>query len=78
VVALGDIRGPAGGLGVRRGGGREVAAQLVQVAADGVPAVPLADHVAQAVSRSPAAAPRTWPTTTARPSTAVERDDPTC
>jgi hypothetical protein len=55
-VALGDVRGPAGGLGVGRGGGREVAAQLVQVAADGVPAVPLADNVAQpVVSRSPAA-----------------------
>src|SRR6266699_6638885 len=40
-------RGPAGGLGVRRGGGREVAAELVQVAADGVPAVPLAEHLAQ-------------------------------
>ena len=45
VVALGDGGGPAGGLGVRRGGGREVAAEFVQVAADGVPAVPLADHV---------------------------------
>ena len=49
VVALGDVRGPAGGLGVGRGGGREVAAQLVQVAADGVPAVPLAEHLAQPV-----------------------------
>jgi hypothetical protein len=48
-----------------RGGG-QVAAQPVLVAADGVPAVPLAEHVAQpAVSRSPAAAPRTWPTATA-------------
>jgi hypothetical protein len=49
VIALGDVRGPAGGLGVRRGGGREVAAQLVQVATDGVPAVPVADHVSQPV-----------------------------
>jgi len=49
VVALGDVRGPAGGLGVRRGGGRQIAAQLVQVAADGVPAVPLAEHLAQPV-----------------------------
>src|SRR6266540_7403196 len=49
VVALGDVRGPAGGLGVGRGGGSEVAAQLVQVAADGVPAVPLAEHLAQPV-----------------------------
>ena len=29
VVALGDVRGPAGGLGVGRGGGGQVAAQLV-------------------------------------------------
>ena len=49
VVALGDVRGPAGGLGVRHGGGREIAAELVQVAADGVPAVPLAEHLAQPV-----------------------------
>jgi len=28
VVALGDVRGPTGGIRVRRGGGREVAAQL--------------------------------------------------
>src|SRR5512132_4161019 len=49
VVALGDVRGPAGGLGVGRGGGGQVAVELVQVAADGVPAVPLADHVAQLV-----------------------------
>jgi hypothetical protein len=40
VVALGDVRGPMGGIRVRRGGirvrrggGREVAAELVQVAA---------------------------------------------
>jgi hypothetical protein len=39
----------AGGIRVRRGGGREVAAELVQVAADGVPAVPLAEHLAQPV-----------------------------
>ena len=49
MVALGDVRGPAGGIRVRRGGGREVAAEFVQVAADGVPAVPLADHLAQPV-----------------------------
>ena len=36
-----DGRGPAGGLGVGRGGGWRVAAQLVQVPAHGVPAVPL-------------------------------------
>jgi hypothetical protein len=51
MVALGDVRGPAGGLGVGRGGGRAVAAQLVQVAADGVPPVPLAEHLAQPVDR---------------------------
>jgi hypothetical protein len=49
VVALGDVRGPTGGIRVRRGGGREVAAELVQVAADGVPPVPLAEHLAQPV-----------------------------
>src|SRR5262245_48219158 len=49
VVALGDVRGPAGGIRVRRGGGSKVAAQLVQVAADGVPPVPLAEHLAQPV-----------------------------
>jgi hypothetical protein len=35
VVALGDIRGPAGGLGVRRGGGGQVAVELVQAPAHG-------------------------------------------
>jgi len=49
VVALGDVRGPAGGLGVGRGGGGQVAAQLVQVAADGVPPVAVAEHLAQPV-----------------------------
>jgi hypothetical protein len=29
VVALGDVRRPAGGVGVRRGGGRQIAAELV-------------------------------------------------
>jgi hypothetical protein len=49
VVALGDVCGREGGLRVRRGGGSEVAAKLVQVAAHGVPAVPLAEHLAQPV-----------------------------
>ena len=49
VVALGDIRGPAGGLGVRRGGGGQVAVELVQVAADGVPPVAVAEHLAQPI-----------------------------
>ena len=49
VVALGDDRGPRGGLGVRRGGSRQVALELVQVPADGVPPVPVVDHPAQPV-----------------------------
>ena len=49
VVALGDVRGPAGGLGVGRGGGGQGAVELVQMAAHGVPSVPLAEHLAQPV-----------------------------
>ena len=49
MVALGDVRRPTGGIRVRRGGSRQVAAELVQVAADGVPAVALAEHLAQTV-----------------------------
>ena len=49
MVAFGEVRRPAGGLGVVRSGGRLVAAELVQVPANGVPPVPLADHVAQPV-----------------------------
>jgi len=49
VVALGDVRGPTGGLGVRRSGGGQVTVELVQVAAHGVPALPLAEHLAQPV-----------------------------
>src|SRR3954466_10588004 len=49
VVALGDVRGPTGGIRVRRGGGAEVAAELVQVAADGVPSVPLPEDPPQPV-----------------------------
>ena len=49
MVALGDIRGPACCLGVRRARGRVVAIQFVQVAADGVPAVPFAEDVTQPV-----------------------------
>ena len=49
MVALGHVRGPTGGIRVCRGGGRQVATELVQVAADGVPAVPLAEHLAQPV-----------------------------
>jgi hypothetical protein len=49
VVALGDVRGPVGGFGVGRRGGGQVAAEFEQVPAHGVPAVPLADHLAQPV-----------------------------
>ena len=49
MVALGDVRGPAGGLGVSRGGGGQVAVELVQVPAHGVPPVALADHLAKPV-----------------------------
>src|SRR4051794_7761651 len=49
VVALGDVRRAAGGFGVGRGGGGEVAAELVQVAAGRVPAVAVAEHVAETV-----------------------------
>jgi hypothetical protein len=49
VVAHGDVRGSAGGLRVRRAGGGQVAGELVQVAADRMPAVAVADHVAQPV-----------------------------
>jgi hypothetical protein len=49
VVALGDVRGPTGGIRVRRGGGGQVAVELVQLAADGVPAVAVAEHLAQPV-----------------------------
>src|SRR4051812_29425977 len=49
VVALGGARGPAGGLGVRRGGGGQVAVELVQVGAGGGPAVALAEPPTQPV-----------------------------
>ena len=49
VVAFGDVRGPAGGLDVRRAGGGQVAVELVQVAADGMPPVAVAEHLAQPV-----------------------------
>ena len=49
VVALGSVRGPEGGLGVRRRGGGQVAVELVQVSAHRMPPVPLADHLAQPV-----------------------------
>ena len=49
VVALGDVRGPTGGIRVRRGGGREIAVELVQVAADGMPPVAVAEHLAQPI-----------------------------
>src|SRR5215216_1498706 len=49
VVALADVRRAPGGLGVRPGGGGQVAVELVQVAADGVPPVAVAEHLAQPI-----------------------------
>src|SRR3954447_15456023 len=49
VVALADVRGATGGARVRRAGGGQVAAELVQVAADGVPPVAVAEHIAQPI-----------------------------
>ena len=49
MVALSDVRGPVGGLGVGRGGGGSVAAELVQIRAHGMPAVPFADRRTQPV-----------------------------
>ena len=49
VVALRDVGGPTGAIRVLRGRGRRFGAELVQVAADGLPAGPLAEHVAQPV-----------------------------
>ena len=49
MVALGDVRGAVSRGRIRRRGGGEVAAEFVQVAADGVPSVTLAEHVAQPV-----------------------------
>src|SRR5215210_2202624 len=49
VVALGDVRRAPGGLDVRRGGSGQVAVELVQVAADGMPPVALAEHLAQPI-----------------------------
>jgi len=46
VVALGDVRRPAGGLRVRRAGGRQIAAELVQVGADRMPPVAVAENLA--------------------------------
>jgi hypothetical protein len=46
VVALGDVRGSAGGLRVRRFGGRQIAVELVQVGADRMPPVAVAERLA--------------------------------
>src|SRR4051812_41673057 len=46
LVALGDVRRAPGGLDVRRGGSGQVAVELVQVAADGMPPVAVAEHLA--------------------------------
>ena len=44
VVALGALGGSLGGGGVLVGGGLELAAELVEVGADGVPLVPVAER----------------------------------
>ena len=49
MVALGDVGRAPGGLDVRRGGSGQVAVELVQVAADGMPPVAVAEHLAQPV-----------------------------
>ena len=49
VVAFGYVGGPTGGVCVCRRGGRAVAVELVQVAADGMPPVSLAQNLAQPV-----------------------------
>jgi hypothetical protein len=49
VVSLGDVGCAPGGLGVGRSGGGQVAGELVEVAAGGVPAVAVAEDVAEAV-----------------------------
>jgi hypothetical protein len=47
VVALGNVRGPAGGIRVRGAGRRQIAVKLEQVAADRMPPVAVAEHLAQ-------------------------------
>src|SRR3954447_20156203 len=49
VVALGDVRRAPGGLGVRRAGSGQVAVELVQVAADGMPPGAVAEPLAQPI-----------------------------
>ena len=49
MVALGEVRGKAGRNGVRRCGSREVPVELMQVTADGVPTVSLAEYVVQPI-----------------------------
>jgi hypothetical protein len=44
VVALGDVRSPTGGIRVRRAGGRQIAVELVQMAAHRMPPVAVAEH----------------------------------
>src|SRR5690348_13074981 len=52
MVALGDVGGSTGCLGVRGDGAGEVPAEFVQIPAYGVPPVPFADHLAQPVGLS--------------------------
>src|SRR5438128_10273405 len=49
VVALSDVCGAAGGLRVRCAGGGHVAGELVEVAADRMPPMAVAEHLAQPV-----------------------------
>jgi hypothetical protein len=46
VIAFGEVRGPPRGLRVSRARGWQIAVELVQVAADGVPPVAVAEHLA--------------------------------
>jgi hypothetical protein len=59
VVAFGDARSPLAGIRVRRGGGRQVAAEFVQVAADGVPPARSSEELADRGSRESYAAAKT-------------------
>jgi hypothetical protein len=72
VVALGDVRRAPRGLDVRRGGSGQVAVELVQVAADGMPPVAVAEHLAKPIGlEQPRGGTEDVATATARPSTAA-------
>jgi hypothetical protein len=73
VVAFGDVRDQPGGVRIQSGGSSQIAAELVQVAADGVPPVPVTEHLAQRsrAARRHRARARPRPRATARASTAA-------